>query len=164
MNRRAAPRVRAIASILPLLIGLLLLTAAPAAQAAGGLNSPVLITTGQVIQSETSGDPIQVDTGSWLLFRNGFSVSNENAEVLETITLEIVLDGELLAVETVTEPLGDDATVLWGYASSPPLSPGSMHTVTYRGSASEAGEDGFGGSWEQGILFEFTGTIVAGGS
>jgi len=34
--------------------------------------------------------------------------------------------------------------------------------LTYRHTASAAGQDGFGFSWEAGVIFESTGTLVAG--
>jgi hypothetical protein len=156
------------------MLATMLLALAPAAMA-GGPNSPVLVTTGAVIQSESSGEPIQVDPGAWLLFRTGNAVTDEFIDNLDSITIEILLDGESLEVETVIEDLGEtcgvggdpeacaDAEVLWGYASSHPLSPGSVHTLTYRHTASEAGQDGFGNSWDAGVFFESTATLVAGG-
>ncbi len=150
-------------SIRPVVATLLatgLLAGAPVAQA-GGPNSPVMITTGQVLTSESSGEPIPVDPGAWLLFRTGFAVTDDRAEVLDTITFEIELDGEILALETAVEDT-PEATILWAFASSNPLSPGSVHVVTYRHFASSAGEDGFGNSWGPGLVFEATGTLVAG--
>jgi hypothetical protein len=137
-----------------------LLAVAPAAGARGP-DSPLLVTTSQVIQSESTGDPIQVDSGTWLLFRTGFAVTDDHVSVLDDITLEIVLDGEALVVETATEDT-PEGTILWGYASSHPLDPVSAHTVTYRHLASAAGEDGFGFSWDAGVVFESTATLVVG--
>src|SRR3990172_102869 len=118
-------RRSSIRLVLATVLAASLLAGAPVAQA-GGPNSPLLITTGQVLGSESSGDPIQVDPGAWLLFRSGFSVTDDHASALETLTMEIVLDGEALAVETTIEDRPAD-TVLWGYASSPPLSPACVH-------------------------------------
>lgn len=159
-NRKYRRRKRLLGSVaVPAVVAVVLLLAP--AVGARGPNSPVLVTTAQVVESESSGTPIQVDAGTWLLFRTGQLVTDGQAAVLDTITLEIILDGEALAVETAIEDTAE-GTALSGYATSPPLSAGSLHTVTYRQTASEDGQDGFDNSWQAGVIFESTGTVVAG--
>jgi hypothetical protein len=103
-----------------------------------------------------------------LRFRTGQIVADNEAASLDAIVIEIELDGASLAVDQVVEDFGvvcgpeecHDSTVLWGFALSHPLSGNGTHTLTYRQIASAPGEDGFGGEWEAGVIFEATGTLA----